>query len=399
MKLYVEKVKRPSGIRYRIVRDWTRNGVRRRSYKMLPAGTKKAEADRICCQMSLNIEFGNYLDKEKMLFREYYEKVYREKYMGFLSPTTRQNYEQMYSAEDGIRHHLGEFFLSEITSETIQDMVNHYTDKGKSPKTIRNHVSFVSVVLKQAVSDSYLKPTGVLPTTYVRLPRQSKSTEGHTYTMEQVTIMLARAKKEKNINIELIVGLTCLGGGLRRSELAGLKWEDISLDEENPYIMIQRADVSTKEGVIEKGTKTEAGTRRVPLVVNGTLYKILVRARKKYLRLQAKAPEFHGDNHVLILHHDPYTPMKPNRIYKTFKSFMQKSCPDLPCYRLHDLRHTYFSLCSSIEGFSDLSMISMGGHSSIKSSRRYQHSIQTRVRKDAGRLNEEFEKIKSVVNG
>lgn len=399
MKLYVERVKRPSGIRYRIVRDWTRNGVRRRSYKMLPAGTKKAEADRICCQMSLEIEFGNYIDKEKMMFREYYEQVYREKYMGFLSPTTRQNYEQMYSAEDGIRHHLGEFFLSEITSETIQEMVNHYTDKGKSPKTIRNHVSFVSVVLKQAVSDNYLKPTGVLPTTYVRLPRQSKSAEGHTYTMEQVTIMLAQAKKEKNINIELIIGLTCLGGGLRRSELAGLKWEDISLDEENPYIMIQRADVSTKEGVIEKGTKTEAGTRRVPLVVNGTLYKILVRARKKYLRLQAKAPEFHGDNHVLILHHDPYTPMKPNRIYKTFKTFMQKSCPDLPCYRLHDLRHTYFSLCSSIEGFSDLSMISMGGHSSIKSSRRYQHSIQTRVRKDAGRLNEEFEKAKSVVNG
>lgn len=399
MKLYVERVKRPSGTRYRIVRDWTRNGVRRRSYKMLPAGTKKAEADRICCQMSLEIEFGNYIDKEKILFREYYEQVYREKYMGFLSPTTRQNYEQMYSAEDGIKHHLGELFLSEITSEIVQDMVNHYSNKGKSPKTIRNHVSFVSVVLKQAISDNYLKPTGVLPTTYVRLPKQLEKRGGHTYTMEQVKTMLTRAKREKNINIELIVGLTCLGGGLRRSELAGLKWEDISLDEENPYILIQRAEVSTKEGMIEKGTKTEAGTRRVPLVVNGTLYKILVRARKKYLRLQVKAPEFQGENHVLILHHDPYTPMKPNRIYKTFKSFMQKSCPDLPCYRLHDLRHTYFSLCSSIEGFSDLSMISMGGHSSIKSSRRYQHSIQTRVRKDAGRLNDEFEKAKSVVNG
>lgn len=399
MKLYVERVKRPSGIRYRIVRDWTRNGVRRRSYKMLPAGTKKAEADRICCQMSLEIEFGNYIDKEKILFREYFEQVYREKYMGFLSPTTRQNYAQMYSAEDGIRRHLGELFLSEITTETVQDLVNHYTDAGKSPKTIRNYVSFVSVILKQAISDNYLKLTGVLPTTYIRLPKQSGKRGGHTYTMEQVKTMLIRARKEKNINIELIVGLTCLGGGLRRSELAGLKWEDISLDEENPYILIQRAEVSTKEGVIEKGTKTEAGTRRVPLVVNGTLYKILVRARKKYLRLQAKAPEFHGDNHVLILHHDPYTPMKPNRIYKTFKSFMQKSCPDLPCYRLHDLRHTYFSLCSSIEGFSDLSMISMGGHSSIKSSRRYQHSIQTRVRKDAGRLNDEFEKAKSVVNG
>ena len=398
MKLYVEKVKRPSGIRYRIVRDWTRDGVRRRSYKMLPAGTKKAEADRICCQMSLNIEYGNYLDKEKMLFREYYEKVYREKYMGFLSPTTRQNYEQMYLAEDGIRRHLGELFLSEITTETVQDMVNHYIATGKAPKTIRNHVSFVSVVLKQAISDNYLQLTGILPTTYIRLPRKAEIV-GHTYTMEQVKTMLARARAEKNINIELIVGLTCLGGGLRRSELAGLRWEDISLDEENPYIMVQRAEVSTKEGVIEKGTKTEAGTRKVPLVVNGTLYKILVRARKRYFRLQAKAPDFQGDNHVLILQHDTYMPMKPTRIYKTFKTFMQKSCPDLPCYRLHDLRHTYFSLCSSIEGFSDLSMISMGGHSSIKSSRRYQHSIQSKVKEDAGRLNEEFEKAKSVVNG
>lgn len=398
MKLYVEKVKRPSGIRYRIVRDWTRDGVRRRSYKMLPAGTKKAEADRICCQMSLNIEYGNYLDKEKMLFREYYEKVYREKYMGFLSPTTRQNYEQMYLAEDGIRRHLGDLFLSEITTETVQDMVNHYIATGKAPKTIRNHVSFVSVVLKQAISDNYLQLTGILPTTYIRLPRKAEIV-GHTYTMEQVKTMLARARAEKNINVELIVGLTCLGGGLRRSELAGLRWEDISLDEENPCIMIQRAEVSTKEGVIEKGTKTEAGTRKVPLVVNGTLYKILMRARKRYFRLQAKVPDFQGDNHVLILQHDTYTPMKPNRIYKTFKTFMQKNCPDLPCYRLHDLRHTYFSLCSSIEGFSDLSMISMGGHSSIKSSRRYQHSIQSKVKEDAGRLNEEFEKAKSVVNG
>ena len=304
----------------------------------------------------------------------------------------------MYSAEDGIQRHLGDLFLNEITTETVQDMVNHYTDAGKSPKTIRNYVSFVSVILKQAISDNYLKLTGVLPTTYIRLPKQTEKKGGHTYTMEQVKTMLIRARKEKNINIELIVGLTCLGGGLRRSELAGLKWEDISLDEKNPYIMIQRAEVSTKEGVIEKGTKTEAGTRKVPLIVKGTLYNILVRARKRYFRLQAKAPEFHGDNHVLVLQHDPYIPMKPNRVYKTFKAFMQKSCPDLPCYRLHDLRHTYFSLCSNIEGFSDLSMISMGGHSSTKSSRRYQHSIPSKVKEDAGRLNKEFENAKSAVN-
>lgn len=398
MKLYVEKVKRPSGIRYRIVRDWTRNGVRKRSYKTLPVGTKRADADRICCQMNLDIEFGDFLNKEKLLFSEYYEQIYSAKYMEYLSPTTRQNYNQMYSAKDGLKKHLGELFLGEITTEIIQDLVNHYTGEGKSPKTIRNYVSFISVLLKQAISDNYLKPKSTLPTENLKLPK-AKKCSGNSYTMDQVKTILERAREEKNINIELIVALTCLGGGLRRSELAGLKWEDISLDEDAPYIMIHRAEVSTNQGIIEKSTKTEAGTRRVPLVVGGILYKILVRARKKYFRLRDKTSDFHGDNHVLILQHDPYTPMKPNRIYKTFKSFMQKSCPDLPCYRLHDLRHTYFSLCSSIEGFSDLSMITMGGHSNIKSTRRYQHAMQSKLLADSQKLNNELQNAKSVANG
>lgn len=397
MKIYLEKVKRPSGIRYRIVRDMTRNGVRQRSYKMLPAGTKRAEADRICCQMNLDIEFGDYLSKEKLLFREYYEQVYEPKYTAHLSPTTQQHYKQMYNAKDGVKKHLGEYFLNEITTEVIQDMVNHYTNNGKATKTIRNHVSFVAAVIKQAMSDNYLKRRDTLPTAYVKLPKMDTQA-GNAYTMEQVKTMLERARKENNINIELIVALTCLGGGLRRSELAGLKWEDITLEGDKPFILIRRAVVSTKDGVVEKTTKTEAGTRKVPLVVNGTLHKILLRARKNYFKLQAKAPDFHGDNHVLILQHDKYMPMKPNRIYKTFKAFMQKTCPDLPCYRLHDLRHTYFSLCSSIEGFSDLSMISMGGHSSIDSTRRYQHSMQSKLLDDAGKLNAEFQNAKAAVN-
>lgn len=109
-------------------------------------------------------------------------------------------------------------------------------------------------------------------------------------------------------------------------------------------------------------------------------------------------PGFQGDNHVFILNHFPYTPLTPVRLYKTFKRFMETECPELPSYRLHDLRHTYFTLCSNTDGFSELSMVSTGGHSTIQSTRRYQHSQMQKMLSDMEKLDEAFENTSSVVN-
>ena len=64
----------------------------------------------------------------------------------------------------------------------------------------------------------------------------------------------------------------------------------------------------------------------------------------------------------------------------------EQICPDLPAYRLHDLRHTFFTLCSNIEGISELSMIGAGGHSSIPSSKRYQHPMMQKMLADMEKL-------------
>lgn len=47
--------------------------------------------------------------------------------------------------------------MSEITTEVLQDLVNAYTAKGRAPKTIRNMLSFISIVLKQAMNDNDLR--------------------------------------------------------------------------------------------------------------------------------------------------------------------------------------------------------------------------------------------------
>ncbi|MEY8433282.1 tyrosine-type recombinase/integrase [Lachnospiraceae bacterium 48-42] len=340
MSFYVEKVKRKKSWRYRIVEDSTQGGVRKRKYNILPEKTTKAQAEEICHEMALSAKYGNYIQKAPITLGEYVEEKYFPKYTRYLSATTVDGYRRMYFAQGGIKDVLGNLMLQEITTEILQDMVNQYDSAGISPKTIRNRLSFVSNVLSQAMSDNYMKRQSSNPCTYVRLPKL-KETEGNAYTMKQVLLMLERARQTENRAIELLIVICCLAGGLRRGELIGLCWDDIVLTDTEAYIHVQRTVIQTSEGVAIKEPKTKSGKRIIPVAVGGTVYQTLVRARKEHLKLRLANPHFEGENKVFILNRSPYTPLTLQGIYGAFKRFMKKTCPDLPCYRLHDLRHPY----------------------------------------------------------
>ena len=81
MSFYVEKVSRKSGTCYRIVRDYTRGGERKREYQVLPQGTTKAQAEKIRCQMELEAEFGAYTTKalpSAVLYKRRYSEAFRK---------------------------------------------------------------------------------------------------------------------------------------------------------------------------------------------------------------------------------------------------------------------------------------------------------------------------------
>ena len=395
MKFYVEKRKHKKKTAYRIVKDATINGIRDRDYFPLPEGTTKAEADEICRRMQLDMEYGTYVPQKPKLFSEYAEEIYFPKYTGELSPTTSQHYVQVYKTEGGLKEKLGNKYLSEITTEILQDMVNCYKAEGKASKTIKNYINVVSVIFKMAKVDNYLRRDVPDPTEYLKLPK-TVSKEGSVYSMEQVMLMFQRAEDTENINIQLLLALSFLAVGLRRSELVGLRWEDVKLDKKNSHIAIQRAEVYANGKMNVKSTKSKAGQRIIPIPSDGLVYKVLSKARKLYLKEQSRAQDFQGDNHVFILHHEPYTPVNANRLYKIYKRFLEKECPDLPRYRLHDLRHTYFTWCSEL-GFSDLSITATGGHSSIQSTKRYQHATMESMRSDMAKLEDVFESVKEKV--
>ena len=112
MKFHVEKVVRKSGNRYRIVKDRIYHGQRKRTYKMLPEGTTKAQADKICNKMALEAEYGDLIEREPILFSEYVEDTYFPKYTNDLAVSTKYPYKQIYSAKDGIKKHLGDLLLT-----------------------------------------------------------------------------------------------------------------------------------------------------------------------------------------------------------------------------------------------------------------------------------------------
>ena len=55
------------------------------------------------------------------------------------------------------------------------------------------------------------------------------------------------------------------------------------------------------------------------------LHCILQTVRKMYVREQSQEENFQGKNHVFILNHAPFVPVSDNRMYKIYKSLLQRA--------------------------------------------------------------------------
>ena len=125
--------------------------------------------------------------------------------------------------------------------------------------------------------------------------------------------------------------------GLRRSELVGLKWEDI--DENASTMSIRRGAVYTAEsGIYVSTPKTANSIRTVPLIPQ--MLRLLYVYRRQEQREHPNtalwnAYIFHSDK-------DVFTPRDPNSVTRRVKRFMRNN--GLPDLSPHDLRHSCATL-------------------------------------------------------
>ncbi|MGV0675732.1 site-specific integrase [Mycolicibacterium fortuitum] len=132
--------------------------------------------------------------------------------------------------------------------------------------------------------------------------------------------------------------------GLRRGELAGLRWSAVVLDAEMPTISVRGTRVATAEGIIEQDdAKTISSARTLPIPPH--LSPILQRVHAEQIETRRRLGERWegGDDHHVFCH-DFGAPLSP----RTLNAWWAKSLKDagLPHRRLHASRHTAASLLS-----------------------------------------------------
>lgn len=296
-----------------------------------------------------------------------------------------------------VRSHLkpaiGDFMLKDLQPHQVQKMLNKKLESGGlkkdkdghiggplSPRMIEYIYAVLHMALEQAVKNG-LVARNVCDA--VDKPKKVRN-EFMPWTTEQTNLFLNSVKGNRLFPLYMVAW----GAGLRRSEILGLKWEDIDLKK--GALSVRRTLVRVKGDPPYKfgEPKTKKSRRTIPLPDQVT------QALKVWKKHQAAEnlrwnglhahvamedrPAFNPYN--LVFCNEAGEPMNPDYISKTFKKDLEEA--KLPEIRFHDLRHGHAT--QLLELGEDIKVISDRlGHSTITLTADTYSHVRERLQREA----------------
>ncbi len=235
----------------------------------------------------------------------------------------------------------------EIKEAEVQEFVFRKLDEGLSPKTIKDILIVLKMILKFGMKNKvfeYQQFDIQFPTERVsqKIDVLSKANQKKimSYLQEHFTF--------KNLGIYI-----CLSAGIRIGEVCALTWEDIDTDtgiisirKTIQRIYVVDGDVRHTELILDT-PKTKNSIREIPM--NRDLLKVLKPIKKVV------------NNSYFVLTNEP-NPTEPRTYRNYYKKLMRKL--DMPDLKFHGLRHSFATRC--IESNCDYKTVSVIlGHSNI----------------------------------
>ena len=284
-----------------------------------------------------------------------------------------------------IKAHILPFFgpkklkVRDIAPAHIQQYINSKM-KTLSANTVRKHLVNISKCLDSAVKQNMI---AFNPAQRVEKPKKVRYTGAKRYNEEQIEQLLACSKGDP---LEIVILLTVFYG-LRRSEVLGLKWSAVDMD--NDTITIKHTVVVVGKNIhMNDTTKNDSSYAVIPMPER--IKAEFKRWRVAQLQHKLLQPNDYSDSGYICTQMDGRL-IKPNYVSQHFQVLLHNH--DLPKIRFHDLRHSSAGYLKYL-GFDLKDIQTWLRHKDIQTTMNiYVNLDMTAKRNIANSLNEKFAKF------
>lgn len=348
-------------------------GKRRRKNYYGYATRRDAEAARV--EIVAKLRNGMYVDPSKQTLGAFLEEVWLPTVEPRVEAATHDNYRGV--IQRYVVPRLGSVAVQAVTSAHLNGLYAHLAKCGGreerplSPRTVRLVHVVVRKALKDAVRWNLLARN---PADAADPPKQKRSQVAHSlWTVEDAQVFVASVEEDRM----RCAWLLAISTGMRRGEVAGLRWRDVDLDAKSVAIRQTRTSVGYE--VVVKSPKS--GSQRV-VALDDLAVSHLVDHRKRQNEERLAFGPGYDTSHDLVFRHEDGTPIHP----ELFTEWFQKrvAAAGLPHMRFHDLRHLHATL-GLAAGVHPLVMSKRLGHANVSITLdTYSHVIPQMDRDAAG---------------
>jgi integrase len=307
------------------VRDPATGGRKRKWHSF--RGSKR-EAQVECARLVAKLQTGICVDPSRMTVATYLEH-WLNHMRAHISPRSLESYRELAA---NILPLIGTTTISKLRPAEIAAMYARALETGRrdrsgglSPRTVYHMHVLLKSALAQAVKWEML---GRNPADAVKPPkverRQMKVLDA------EGAIALIEAARPRVLFMPVLLGILC---GLRRGEVAALRWRDVCL--ETGQLFITASVEQTNSSIRLKSPKSGRGrVVALPVLAIEELRRHRLKQAEDLLRLGIRQSD---ETHVCL--QPNYQPWAPRNLSGTFVRFIKAS--SLPRVRLHDLRHSH----------------------------------------------------------
>lgn len=221
---------------------------------------------------------------------------------------------------------------------------------GLSSTTLKHHRNIINQTLSLAVKNNLILSN---PCQYVTMPKSERYNYDF-YNLDEINCLLSSIKDERLFPLYFVT----ISFGLRRSEVLGIKWD--SIDLENKKLTIKHTIVDSYKIIEKDSTKNQSSYRSFPL--NEEMINLFVKLKndeKQNKKLFGK--EYIKNDYVFKMGNGK--PYSPNYITKQHAKILKKY--GFRHIRFHDLRHSCASLLNA-QGYTLKDIQEWLGHSDIQ---------------------------------